>query len=171
MALCVGAEVADVAAEYVYLNTSRHGHLIPPHLSALFGNGPSDLTPQLCLEEPVFEAPVENHLAAIRHGGGDGDGDGIGGSVSNGTSNGNDASNDASDGDSDGDGAGDSTNSDGIDGGNGFGSSGGAGIGGEPFLVGFAALSVGYWDPFDDAADLSLQSWLHMWAHVRGAWA
>ena len=88
---------------YVYLDTGKHGFLIPPHLAALFGNGPSDLTPQLCLEEPTFEASDDDNP--------------------------------------------------------------------EQFLAGFEALSVGYWDPFDESADLSLQSWLHMWANiVHGAW-
>jgi len=106
---------------YVYVGTGCHSFMIPPHLSALFGNGPSDLKPQLCLEYPAFASmPEFTAPTAMNHHGSD-----------------EEEPRDITE---------------------------------EKFLVGFEALSVGYWDPLEEPADLSLQSWLHMWAHVHDAW-
>lgn len=54
MALCVDAPVGDVEESYIYMDTTQGASLIPPHLGMLFGEGPSDLTPQVCIEAPVF---------------------------------------------------------------------------------------------------------------------
>ena len=58
MSLCMDAPVVDHDEGYIYMDTCEQGSmLVPPHLADLFRDTPSDLTPQICLENPTYEEP------------------------------------------------------------------------------------------------------------------
>jgi hypothetical protein len=65
MAVCVDSAVADVEEGYIYMDTHKQGAMIPPHLHSIFGECPSDLTPQLCLESPQFTDEERTSLSSF----------------------------------------------------------------------------------------------------------